>query len=66
MLFLEDKVKWFVLIAERKRLSNLHGSLCKLHFLHYFEEKVFQTIKKYRLIDSEDKLCVAASGGKDS
>ncbi len=43
-----------------------HGALCKDHFLRYFEEKVFKTISKYRLIDRKDKLCVAASGGKDS
>ncbi|PIZ51448.1 TIGR00269 family protein [Candidatus Woesearchaeota archaeon CG_4_10_14_0_2_um_filter_33_13] len=43
-----------------------HGSLCKIHFLNYFEEKVFKTIKKYKLIDRNDRICVAASGGKDS
>ena len=43
-----------------------HGSLCKLHFINYFEEKVFKTIKKYKLISRNDTICVAASGGKDS
>ncbi|MBI2666179.1 TIGR00269 family protein [Candidatus Woesearchaeota archaeon] len=43
-----------------------HGALCKSHFLHYFEERVFKTINKYRLIERNDRLCVAASGGKDS
>ncbi len=43
-----------------------HGSLCKLHFINYFEEKVFKTIKKYQLIDRDDTICIAASGGKDS
>src|SRR3989344_1363742 len=43
-----------------------HGNLCKNHFLDYFEEKVFRTIKKYHLIDPKDKVCVATSGGKDS
>jgi len=43
-----------------------HGNLCKQHFLNYFEEKVFKTIKKYQLIDRKDKICIAASGGKDS
>ncbi len=43
-----------------------HGSLCKIHFINYFEDKVFKTISKYNLIDKNDKLCVAASGGKDS
>lgn len=43
-----------------------HGDLCKNHFLSYFEEKVFKTINKYNLIRRDDKICVAASGGKDS
>jgi tRNA-5-methyluridine54 2-sulfurtransferase len=43
-----------------------HGELCKNHFINYFEEKVFKTINKFRLIDREDTLCVATSGGKDS
>src|SRR3989344_7017871 len=43
-----------------------HGSLCPAHFIDYFEEKVFKTIKKYRMIDRNDTLCIAASGGKDS
>jgi tRNA-5-methyluridine54 2-sulfurtransferase len=43
-----------------------HGNLCKIHFLNYFEDKVFKTIKKYKLIKNGDKICVATSGGKDS
>lgn len=43
-----------------------HGGLCKTHFTAYFEDKVFKTIKKYNLIKPTDKICVAASGGKDS
>jgi len=43
-----------------------HGKLSAREFLQYFEDKVFKTIKKYQLIDRKDKVCVAASGGKDS
>ena len=43
-----------------------HGLLCKNHFIAYFEDKVFKTINKYKLIRRNDRLCVAASGGKDS
>src|SRR3989344_4324478 len=43
-----------------------HGSLCKSHFVDYFEDKVFKTINKYQLIGRNEKLCVAVSGGKDS
>jgi tRNA-5-methyluridine54 2-sulfurtransferase len=43
-----------------------HGPLCKSHFINYFEEKVFKTINKFRLIERSDNLCIATSGGKDS
>lgn len=44
-----------------------HGqAYCKEHFLDYFESKVFRTFRKYQLIKQTDKVCVAASGGKDS
>jgi len=46
--------------------SNQGRSYCKDHFLNYFERKVFRTIRKFSLIKHEDKICVAASGGKDS
>ncbi len=41
-------------------------ALCKKHFLSYYEKKVSDTIKKYKLISKSDKVCVATSGGKDS
>jgi len=40
--------------------------LCKKHFVGYFEKKIFDTIKKYNLINKSDKVVVACSGGKDS
>jgi len=40
--------------------------LCKRHFLEYFENKVFKTIRKFDLIGKEENLGVALSGGKDS
>jgi len=40
--------------------------LCKNHFINYFEKKVYKTIRKHTLINPNDKVCVAASGGKDS
>jgi tRNA-5-methyluridine54 2-sulfurtransferase len=39
---------------------------CKKHFSQYIEKKVADTIKKFNLIDKDDKICVAVSGGKDS
>lgn len=51
---------------ERAVIQLQHGSLCKKHFLRYFEEKVFKTIKHRQLVGRDDKVCVAVSGGKDS
>ncbi len=39
---------------------------CEKHFLSNFEKKVKTTIKKYKLLDKEDRIAVACSGGKDS
>ncbi|MFA6073562.1 MAG: TIGR00269 family protein [Candidatus Woesearchaeota archaeon] len=41
-------------------------SYCKLHFSEYVEHKVSNTIKKFKLINKGEKICVAVSGGKDS
>ena len=51
---------------EKPVLELQHGSLCKSHFLNYFEERVFKTMNKFQMILPEDRLCVAVSGGKDS
>ena len=40
--------------------------LCKGHFTEYFEAKVFKTIKQFELLEKEENLGVALSGGKDS
>src|SRR3989338_6751445 len=40
--------------------------LCKNHFIEYFENKVFKTVRQYGLLDKEENLGVAVSGGKDS
>jgi tRNA-5-methyluridine54 2-sulfurtransferase len=53
--------------CEQKAVLELqHGPICKNHFISYFETKVFKTINKFQLIDREDTICVATSGGKDS
>ena len=39
---------------------------CKEHFCKYFEERVVNTIKNFKLIEKKDRVAVAASGGKDS
>ena len=42
------------------------NKLCKNHFTEYFENKVFKTVRQFDLIDKEEILGVALSGGKDS
>lgn len=49
-----------------ERAIFLNPDLCKKHFIEYFEKKVFDTIKEFKLVDKKDKVVVAASGGKDS
>jgi len=53
--------------CESKAVYEQQGQgYCKDHFISYFESKVFRTIKNYNLIERGDRLCIAASGGKDS
>ena len=40
--------------------------LCKRCFTRYYEKKVFETIRKFGLINKDDKIAIACSGGKDS
>lgn len=47
-------------------LTNNNIKLCKKHFIRYFERKVLGLIKEYKLIERNDKVGVALSGGKDS
>ena len=44
----------------------INEKLCKSHFIDYFEQKVFKTIRQFDLIGKEEKIGVAVSGGKDS
>lgn len=46
------------------KLPNMY--LCKDHFIEHFEKKVDKTFKKFKLLNKDDKVCVATSGGKDS
>ncbi len=40
--------------------------LCRNHFIEYFENKIFKTIRQYNLIEKEESIGIALSGGKDS
>jgi uncharacterized protein (TIGR00269 family) len=55
--------------CKNKAVINLRSynlSLCKDHYIEFFEKKVFETIKRYRLFREEDLIVIAVSGGKDS
>jgi len=40
--------------------------LCREHFVEYFERRVLETLKTFRLVEPGDRVAVAVSGGKDS
>ena len=53
--------------CDKKGIHENQGQVyCKDHFIKYFENKIFKTIKKYNMFDKDDKVCIATSGGKDS
>lgn len=39
---------------------------CKTHFIEQFEKRAWETIERFDLIQEGERICVAASGGKDS
>ncbi len=47
-------------------LSSYNLSLCKEHFIEWFERRIQNTIKDFHMFTKEDKILVAVSGGKDS
>lgn len=47
-----------------QRYSGKH--FCKKHFTNFFEKKVRGSIKRFKMIESNDKIAIALSGGKDS
>src|SRR3989338_6627583 len=48
------------------KLTNSNIYLCKNCFIKYFEKKVKKTISDYKLIEKNDNIIIATSGGKDS
>jgi len=48
------------------KLGNSNISLCKNCYIKYFEKKVKKTITDFDLIEKDDHIVVACSGGKDS
>lgn len=48
------------------KLPNSNVSLCKSCYMKYFEKKIKRTIGEYNLIEKNDHIAVAVSGGKDS
>ncbi len=42
------------------------NGFCSKHYVEWFENQVFKTIKDYQLLSPDEKIAVAVSGGKDS
>lgn len=55
-----------ILCGKKPVIVEQQGPLCGDCFIQYFQKKVYKAIRKYRLFDKKDTLCVACSGGKDS
>lgn len=51
--------------AAVKRSKN-GAKVCKTCFYHVFEEEIHETIVREKMFSRGEKVCVAASGGKDS
>ena len=47
-----------------QRHSNRH--LCRRHFIYDFERRVKYAVKRYNMIEKNDRIAIALSGGKDS
>lgn len=47
-------------------LPSYNLSLCREHFIEWFERRVQNTIKDFHMFTKEDRILVAVSGGKDS
>jgi len=47
-------------------LPYVNQSLCEECFVRFFESRVRRTIRRYELLEPDDKIAVALSGGKDS
>ncbi len=47
-----------------QKYSNAH--LCKTHFIEDVERKIKRDIRKFRMVERDDRIAVALSGGKDS
>jgi len=41
-------------------------SLCKEHYVEWYQQRVETTIRKFRMFTRDDRILVAVSGGKDS
>jgi uncharacterized protein (TIGR00269 family) len=47
-----------------QKYSNAH--LCKIHFIEDVERKIKRDIRKFKMVERNDRIAVALSGGKDS
>lgn len=50
--------------VHHQKYSNAH--LCKSHFIEDVERKIKRDIRKFKMVERDDRIAVALSGGKDS
>lgn len=59
----------FCSFCEKKAVIKLHYSslsLCSSHFFRHFEKRFFRAVRKFKMIEKNDRVGIALSGGKDS
>jgi uncharacterized protein (TIGR00269 family) len=47
-------------------LRRHNSSFCKQHFVSYFDSQVVNAVRRKKMLDPDDRVLVAVSGGKDS
>ncbi|MBS1267070.1 MAG: tRNA-5-methyluridine(54) 2-sulfurtransferase [Candidatus Woesearchaeota archaeon] len=52
--------------CKRCTKPQIYNEFCQDHFVEYFENLFYKTVKKYQLVKHSEKIAVACSGGKDS
>lgn len=48
------------------KIKRANITLCKNHFIERFESETKRVIKRYKMLERNDRIAVAVSGGKDS
>ncbi|MGC8993379.1 MAG: ATP-binding protein [Candidatus Aenigmatarchaeota archaeon] len=52
--------------CKKKAVINIIAPFCEEHFIKNYENRIRKTINRFKLIEKNDRVLVAISGGKDS